>query len=171
MDDDVFNGLNVKEFLRLEWPDYFMAHALLAAFRSPDPSTQVGCVLVKNNRIKGEGYNGYPIGVEPFTWERDPKADFMDSKYTYVVHSEVNAVINTSREDCVGATAYMTLFPCNICAGIMISVGVKEIIYFDDKYHDMDFSKASRKLLRAANVPFKQYDGVIDKLWIERIKP
>jgi dCMP deaminase len=168
--NDVSNGLSTEEFLRLDWPDYFMAHAMLAAFRSPDPSTQVGCVLVKDNRIKGEGYNGYPRGVEPFCWQRDPKAPFLDSKYSYVVHSEVNAVINTSREDCVGSTAYMTLFPCNVCAGIMISAGVKEIIYFDDKYHDMDFSKASRKLLRKAKVPFNQYDGIIDKLWVERRK-
>jgi len=156
---------------RLKWKDYFMAHAMLAAFRSPDPSTQVGCVLVKENRIKGEGYNGYPAGVEPFTWERSPKADFMDSKYTFVVHSEVNAVLNTSREDAMGSIAYMTLFPCNVCAGIMISAGVKEIIYFDDKYHEMPFSKAARKLLRAARVPFRQYDGSIDRLWIERNKP
>jgi dCMP deaminase len=155
---------------RLSWEDYFMSHAMLAAFRSDDPSTQVGCVLVKDKRIKGEGYNGYPIGVEPFTWNRDPEADFMDSKYTYVVHSEVNAVLNTSREDAMGSIAYMTLFPCNICAGIMISAGVKEIVYSDDKYHDMPFSKAARKLLRAAKVSFKQYDGYISKLWIERNK-
>lgn len=155
---------------RLDWPDYFMGHAMLAAFRSPDPNTQVGCVIVKNKRIVGMGYNGYPIGVEPFTWNRDPNADFMDSKYNFVVHSEVNAVLNTSREDAMGSTAYMTLFPCNHCAGIMISAGVKEIIYLDDKYHDVDFSKAARKLLRAAKVLFKQYDGALDKLWIEKRK-
>jgi dCMP deaminase len=153
---------------RLPWPDYFMCHALLAARRSSDPSTQVGCVIVKDNRIVGMGYNGYPRGVEPFTWNRDPDADFINSKYTYVVHSEVNAVMNTPREDCRGATAYMTLFPCNHCAGIMISAGIKEIIYFDDKYHDLPFSKAARKLLRAANVPFTQYEGIVDKIWIEK---
>lgn len=159
----------IKEaFKRLEWADYFMAHAMLAAFRSPDPSTQVGCVIVKKNRIAGMGYNGYPRGVEPITWERSPSAPFLESKYTYVVHSEVNAVINTPREDVVGSTAYMTLFPCNVCAGIMISAGVKEIIYFDDKYHDMDFSKAARKLLRAATVPFTQYEGDIASLWVGR---
>jgi len=153
---------------RLPWHDYWMALAMLGSFRSPDPSTQVGCVLVKDQQMAGMGYNGYPRGVEPFTWERDPKADFMDSKYTYVVHSEVNAVLNTSREDAKGSTAYMTLFPCNVCAGIMISAGIKDIVYFDDKYHDVPFSKAARKLLRAANVPFTQYEGIIDKLWIER---
>lgn len=158
----------MEAFKRLEWHDYFMAHAMLAAFRSPDPSTQVGCVLVKENRIVGMGYNGYPRGVEPFTWERDPSAPFLESKYNYVVHSEVNAVINTSREDVVGSTGYMTLFPCNICAGIMISAGVKDIVFFDDKYHDMDFSRAARKLLRAAKVPFNQYEGEINTLWIEK---
>lgn len=159
----------IKEsFKRLEWHDYFMAHAMLAAFRSPDPSTQVGCVLVKGNRIVGMGYNGYPRGVEPFTWERDPSATFLESKYTYVVHSEVNAVINTPREDVVGSTAYMTLFPCNICAGVMISAGVRGVVFFDDKYHDADFSKAARKLLRAAGVPFNQYEGVVNSLWIQK---
>jgi dCMP deaminase len=153
---------------RLNWNDYFMSHAILAAMRSDDPSTQVGCVLVKQKAMKGMGYNGYPKGVEPFTWERDPKADFMESKYTYIVHSEVNAVINTSREDCFGAKAYVTLFPCNVCAGIMISVGIREIIYLDDKYHDMPFSKAARMLFRAARVPFRQYDGSIEKLWVEK---
>jgi len=160
--------MNLEATTRLPWNDYFMAHALLAAFRSPDPSTQVGCVIVKEHRIKSEGYNGYPVGVEPFTWNRDPDAKFIDSKYSYVVHAEVNAVVNADREDLKGATAYMTLFPCNHCAGIMISAGIKSIVYFDDKYHDMDFSKAARKLLRAVNVPFIQYDGIIDKLWIEK---
>lgn len=156
----------------LPWHDYFMCHAMLAAWRSSDPSTSVGCVIVKDKRIVGMGYNGYPRGVDPddFTWNRDPKAPFLESKYSYVVHSEVNAVLNTPRDDCRGATAYMTLFPCNHCAGIMISAGIKDIVYFDDKYHDMDFSKAARKLLRAANVPFTQYDGIIGKLWIERMK-
>jgi dCMP deaminase len=153
---------------RLPWKDYFMAHAILAAFRSPDPSTQVGCVIVKNNRIVGMGYNGYPRGVEPITWERDPNAEFLKSKYTYVVHSEVNAVINTPREDCMGATAYMTLFPCNHCAGIMISAGIKNIVYFDDKYHDMPFSQAARILLISAGIQYEKYDGVIDKIWIEK---
>lgn len=157
-----------KSINRLAWHDFFMSHALLAAFRSPDPSTQVGCILVKDKRIVGMGYNGYPRGVEPFTWNRDPDAEFLDSKYTYVVHSEVNAVLNTPREDCRGATAYMTLFPCNVCAGVMISSGIKDIVFFDDKYHDMPFSKAARKLLRAADVPFTQYDGIVDKIWVER---
>lgn len=155
---------------RLPWHDYFMSHAMMAAFRSPDPSTQVGCVLAKDKRIVGMGYNGFPRGVEPFTWDRDPETPFVNSKYTYVIHAEVNAVLNTSRDDCRGATAYMTLFPCNVCAGVMISAGIKDIVYFDDKYHDMDFSKAARILLRAANVPFTQYEGIIDKLWIERRK-
>lgn len=153
---------------RLNWEDYFMAHAMLAAMRSPDPSTQVGCVIVKENRIVGEGYNGYPRGVDPLTWNRDPAAPFLDSKYNYVVHSEVNAVINTEREDLKGSTAYMTLFPCNVCAGVMISAGIKKIVFSDDKYHDMDFSKAARKLLREAKVPFEYYSGTIDKLWIEK---
>ncbi len=163
------DSLKLKEAVtRLPWHDYFMSHAMLAAFRSPDPNTQVGCVLAKDKRIVGMGYNGFPRGVEPFTWERDPDTPFVDSKYTYVIHAEVNAVLNTSRDDCRGATAYMTLFPCNVCAGVMISAGIKDIVYFDDKYHDMDFSKAARKVLRAADVPFTQYDGIIDKLWVER---
>lgn len=150
-----------KDFERLPWYDYFMSHAILASFRSPDPSTQVGCVLEKNNRIVGTGYNGYPRGVEPFTWERDLKAPFVDQKYSYVVHAEVNAVINAERADVVGSTAYMTLFPCNVCANIMISSGVERIVYLDDKYHDMDFSKAARRILDAAKIPYKQYGNKI----------
>jgi len=153
---------------RLNWTDYFMAIAMLSAYRSCDPSTQVGCVIVKNKRIVGMGYNGYPVGVEPLTWERDPKVDFCESKYSYVVHSEVNAVLNTSREDCKGATAYMTLFPCNTCAGIMISSGIKKIIFSNDKYHDMPFSKASRILLRAAKIPFEYYSGSVANILVER---
>ena len=155
---------------RLPWKDYFMGLAMMAAFRSPDPSTQVGCVLAKENKVAGTGYNGYPKGVDPFTWERSLDAPFVDQKYSYVVHAEVNAVINAERADVVGSVAYMTLFPCNVCANIMISAGVKEVIYFDDKYHDMDFSKAARRILRAAKVPFRQYDGVIKKLWVEKIR-
>ena len=145
---------------RLEWYDYFMAMAMLAAKRSPDPSTQVGCILVRDKRIIATAYNGYAPGVEPITWNREPGAPYLESKYTYVVHAEQNAIANCAREgvSTIGSIAYVTLFPCVTCANMMIAAGVEKIIYLDKKYYDMDFSIAARKVMDAAEPPVTYHE-------------
>lgn len=134
-----------------------MGIALLSAMRSKDPSTQVGaCIVGKNNKIVGIGYNGFPIGCndDEFPWER--KADNInDTKYPYVVHAEANAILNSTK-DLHGARLYVGLFPCNECAKLIIQSGIEEVIYLSDKYKDTDSTKASRKMFKNAGVKERQ---------------
>ena len=100
----------------LSWEEYFMGLAILSAERSKDPSTQVGaCIVDENNKIISVGYNGAPIGFDDdndMTWERE--GDFLNTKYAYVCHSELNAILN-SKIPVKGCKLYVTLFPCNEC--------------------------------------------------------
>jgi len=132
-----------------------MAHVI--AERSKDPSTQAGAVIVDpNNVVLGLGYNGFPRGIEDekLTWERE--GDFLDTKYAYVVHAEENAVYNANASTENGIL-YCTLFPCNECAKTIIQKGIKEVVYEDDKYHNQDIWKASRRLLDEAGVKCREY--------------
>ncbi len=95
----------------ITWDEYFMGVAILSAYRSKDPSTKVGaCIVNQKNKIVGVGYNGFPIGCddEALPWERD--GDFLDTKYPYVCHAELNAILNSSCDlsDC---SIYVALFP------------------------------------------------------------
>lgn len=134
-----------------------MGIALLSAQRSKDPNTQVGaCIVGKNNKIVGIGYNGFPVGCndDEFPWERN--ADKInDTKYPYVVHAEANAILNSTK-DLHGARLYVGLFPCNECAKLIIQSGITEIIYLSDKYEDSDSAKAARKMFEKAGVKKRQ---------------
>ena len=141
----------------ISWDEYFMGVALLAAMRSKDPSTQVGaCIVDKDNRILSTGYNGFPSGCsdDEFPWERD--GGFCDTKYPFVVHAELNAILNARGKNLTGAKIYVALFPCNECAKAIIQSGIKEIIYLSDKYAETDGVKASKRMLNAAGVKFTQ---------------
>ena len=146
----------------LNWDEYFMSLAHLSAVRSKDPSTQVGAVIVdSNNRVVGLGYNGFPRGCDDnkFSWERE--GEYLDTKYAYVVHAELNAILNANKliENC---RLYVSLFPCNECSKAIIQSGIKEIIYESDKYKDLDQFKASKKMLESAGVKLRQLDYEID---------
>ncbi|MFC1687502.1 cytidine/deoxycytidylate deaminase family protein [Patescibacteria group bacterium] len=146
----------------ISWDECFMRMTHVIAARSKDPSTQNGAVIVNPNMIiVGLGYNGFPRGLkdEEFPWERE--GDFLETKYAYVVHAEENAVYN-SNDQTDGCTLYTGLFPCNECAKTIIQKGIKEIVYESDKYHDQDIWKASRKLLDAAGVTYRQYTSAFE---------
>lgn len=150
----------------ISWDEYFMGIALLSAQRSKDPSTQVGaCIVDKNNKIVGTGYNGFPRNCsnEDFPWERE--GNFIDIKYPYICHAELNAILNstTNLENC---KIYVGLFPCNECAKAIIQSGIKKVIYLDDKYHDTPSHIVSRKLFNASNVEFEKVKLATDKLEI-----
>lgn len=141
----------------ISWDECFMRMSYVIASRSKDPNTQVGAVIVNNdNVVVGLGYNGFPRGIknEDLPWDRD--GDLLNTKYPYVVHAEANAVFNSnaSTRDC---RIYVKLFPCNECAKILIQNGITEVIYEDDKYHDVDIFVASRKLLDRAGITYRQY--------------
>lgn len=134
-----------------------MGVALLSAKRSKDPSTQVGaCVVNEDKRIIGIGYNGFPTGCkdEDFPWGKTDE-NRLNTKYPYVVHAEPNAILNCS-SNLKGATLYVTLFPCNECAKLIIQSGIKHIVYMSDKYRNMESDIASRKMLDAAGVTYSK---------------
>lgn len=140
----------------LNWDEYFMGLAHLSAKRSKDPSTQVGAVIVsKEHRVVGIGYNGFPNGCEDddFPWDRE--GDFANTKYPYVVHAELNAILN-SIQNLKGCSIYVSLFPCNECAKAIIQSGISRIVYESDKYASTDGTIASKRMLCAAGVELVQ---------------
>ena len=143
----------------INWDEYFMGVALLAAKRSKDPSTQVGaCIVSTDNKILSIGYNGFPIGCsdDDFPWEKtDTSPDH--NKYLYSTHSELNAILNYRGGSLDGTKLYVTLFPCNECAKAIIQSGIRTLIYMDDKYADTDGVIASKRMLDAAGVRYFQY--------------
>lgn len=141
----------------ISWDEYFMGVALLAAQRSKDPSTQVGaCIVDSNKRILSTGYNGFPHGCsdDDFPWNRDESLG--ETKYPFVVHAELNAILNASGKSLAGATLYVALFPCNECAKAIIQSGIKEVVYLSDKYNGTPSFVASRRMLGAANIKLTQ---------------
>jgi dCMP deaminase len=137
----------------LSWDEYFMGVALLSAQRSKDPNTQVGaCIVDPRNKIVGVGYNGFPTGCsdDEFPWERE--GALLDTKYPYICHAELNAVINKISADLYGCRLYVALFPCNECAKVIIQAGIGEVVYLSDKYEDTDAVRASRRMFSAAGV-------------------
>ena len=141
----------------LDWDTYFMSLAHLSAMRSKDPNTNVGAVIVDNlHRIVSIGYNGMPRGCDDseFPWGRE--GDYLDTKYPYVVHAELNAILNSDRP-LNGCTVYVSLFPCNECAKALIQAGIKEVVYESDKYADSENTIASKHMLNSAGVTLRQF--------------
>ena len=142
----------------ISWDEYFMGIALLSGERSKDPNSQVGaCIVSPDNKILSIGYNGFPIGCsdDEIPWDRE--GDFVDTKYPYVCHSELNAILNYTGSTLKQSRIYVTLFPCNECAKAIIQSGIKEVIYMSDKYKDTDSVKVSKKMLDMAGVKYTQY--------------
>lgn len=144
----------------ISWDNYFLSVAKLSGMRSKDPSTQVGaCIINEKKKIVGVGYNGMPYGCDDseFPWERE--GDFEETKYPYVVHAELNAILNstTNLENC---KIYVSLFPCNECAKAIIQSGIKEVIYDNDKYNGTAADNVSKRILTAAGVRFRKIDSV-----------
>ncbi|XP_057233875.1 deoxycytidylate deaminase isoform X1 [Malurus melanocephalus] len=136
----------------LEWPEYFMAVAFLSAQRSKDPNSQVGaCIVNSENKIVGIGYNGMPNGCsdDVLPWTRTG-ANRLETKYPYVCHAELNAIMNKNSADVKGCSMYVALFPCNECAKLIIQAGIKEVIFMSDKYHDTTEMTAARRMFDLA---------------------
>ncbi len=143
------------------WDEYFMGLAHLSALRSKDPNTQVGAAIVdENHRVVSVGYNGFPTGVsdDEFPWSRE--GDVLTSKYAFVVHAELNAILNSQRS-VRGCTIYVSLFPCNECAKAIIQSGIKKIVYESDKYNGVDTNIASKRMLKAAGVELVRISNTI----------
>lgn len=142
-----------------------MGVALLSAKRSKDPSTQVGaCIVNDKNKIVGAGYNGLPIGCHDDNFPWDKEGEFLDTKYPYVCHAELNAILNNIGMDLHGCKIYTALFPCNECTKAIIQSGIREVIYLSDKYAHNDIFKASKKMLETAGVAYRKVESTINNL-------
>ena len=152
----------------ISWDEYFMGVAKLAGMRSKDRGTQVGaCIVGQDNKILSMGYNGFPIGCsdDEFPWERE--GDTLKTKYPYVTHSELNAILNYQGGTLQNAKMYVTLFPCNECAKAIIQAGIKTLVYDCDKYSDTASVIASKRMLNAAGVRYYKYDSTGRTVQIE----
>jgi dCMP deaminase len=149
----------------ISWDEYFMGIALLSACRSKDPGTQVGaCIVNRQNKIVGAGYNGMPMGChdDEFPWSK--QGGFLETKYPYVCHAELNAILNNIGMDLHGCKIYTALFPCNECAKAIIQSGITEVIFLSDKYNGQDSAIASRKMLETAGVVCRKVESSIEEL-------
>ena len=151
----------MKRIDYINWQQYFMGIAMLSAQRSKDNSTQVGaCIVNGENKIVAVGYNGMPNGCndDEMPWERIAD-DELDTKYPFVCHAELNAILNRNSANLNGCTAYVTLFPCNECAKAIIQSGIKKVIYLENKYADTNSVKASILLFKKCGIEFEQYQS------------
>lgn len=159
-------GKTKKRSDYISWDEYFMGIALLAAKRSKDPSTQVGACIVDNaNVILATGYNGFPKGCsdDEFPWDREGEI----TKYPYVVHAELNAILNAQGKDLRNARIYVALFPCNECAKAIIQSGISEVVYLSDKYADTPGVKASKLMLKTSGVKLTKFEPKMEALELD----
>ena len=155
MSDDLHQTASGKRRDVISWDEFFMSVAIAAQRRSKDPNTQVGaCIVSPENIIISTGYNGMPKGCsdDEYPWAREGE----QTKYPYVVHAELNAILNANGRDLRGSRLYVALFPCNECAKAIIQAGVKEVLYLSDKYNDTMLNLASKRMLQSAGVKFTQ---------------
>ena len=142
----------------ISWDEYFMGVAQLSGMRSKDPNTQVGaCIVSQDNKILSMGYNGFPAGCsdEAFPWARE--GEELETKYPFVTHGELNAILNYRGGSLEGTKLYVSLFPCNECAKIIIQSGIKEVIYLSDEDDGKDTNTAAKMLFKTCGVSYRQF--------------
>jgi dCMP deaminase len=116
---------------RLSWDEYFSKIVQVTSERSPCDRLQVGCLLVNNNRIISQGYNGF--------LPRCPHQSIVRNNHEQAtLHAEQNALIDCAKRgvSCKGCTAYITHYPCIICCRLLLAAEIKEIKYLNDYKND-----------------------------------
>ena len=166
----------MKKEKYVSWDTYFMSIAIVSSFRSKDPKTQTGaCIADADRKIIGVGYNGLPRGCgddEGF-WKDDDN-DVYNSKHSYVIHAEKNAILNSITRDLRGASIYVTLRPCDNCAQAIVQVGIRKVVYLNAKEGRKhgEIGKAVERMFGSAGVELVRYDGldVKDKNFIGKLE-
>ncbi len=146
----------------LSWNEFFIAICYVCSLRSKDPNTKVGaCIVDSNNRIISTGYNGLPLNLkdENYPWNNRNKNSILNSKYTYVIHAETNAIL-FARKNAKNCRLYVTLFPCSQCVKLIIQSEIKYIFYVSDKYNNSDDNIAAKKMLKDANVLYQKINEI-----------
>lgn len=126
---------------RPTWDEYFKKICLVTKERSSCHRLQVGCLLVKDNRIISQGYNGFLPGCPH-------KSIVRDNHEQSTVHAEQNAICDCAKRgvNCNGAIAYITHYPCIICCKLLLASGIKEIKYIEDYKNDELIMEYCRQL-------------------------
>ncbi len=150
----------IKVQSALDWDQYFMLQAMVASFKSKDPSTKVGAVFVDefNHQIT-MGYNGFVAGINEnmLPWGKETSVSIEHQKYAYVVHAEANAILHSPRS-LEGSTAYVTLFPCHECAKLLASSKIKEIVYLSDKHCHTESNRISKRIFDMMKIPYRSLE-------------
>lgn len=160
--------VDLKRTDYISWDQYFMSIALLSAERSKDPNTQVGtCIVSPDHKVLSIGYNGMPTGIsdEDLPWDRE--GAFGDSKYAYVCHAELNAILNNPGYDLSDAILYTSMFPCNECAKAIIQSGIKEVVYYSNKYPYSDSTAAAKLMFALAKVKTREYPNTVREITLK----
>ncbi len=160
--------MNTKRKDYISWDEYFMGVAHLSGMRSKDPNTQVGsCIVSQDNKILSMGYNGFPCGCsdDEFPWQRE--GEDMDTKYPFVTHSELNAILNYRGGSLEDTKLYVSLFPCNECAKAIIQAGIRTVVYDSDKYDGSPSNRAAKRMFDAAGVRYVPYHRTGRQITIE----
>ena len=162
--------MSAKRSDYISWDEYFMGVAHLSGMRSKDPNTQVGaCIVSPDNKILSMGYNGFPKGCsdDEFPWERENPEDKNLTKYPFVTHSELNAILNYRGGSLEGTKLYVSLFPRNECAKAIIQAGIRTVVYDSDKYKGTPSNRAAKRMFDAAGVEYVQYSKTGRMIHIE----
>tara|TARA_B100001287_G_C22677696_1_gene528575 strand:+ start:946 stop:1353 length:408 start_codon:yes stop_codon:yes gene_type:complete len=116
---------------RSTWDDYFTKIVSVTSERSPCLRLRVGCLLVRDNRIISQGYNGFLPGCPH-------QSIIRDNHEMATVHAEQNAIADCAKRgvSCENCTAYITHYPCIHCARLLLASGIKEIKYINDYKND-----------------------------------
>ena len=154
-----------KEYL--SWDEYFMGLAFLSSMRSKDPSTQGGaCIVDEDRKIIGIGYNGFPMGSSDDNMPWNKEGDFLETKYPYVVHAELNAILN-SIKSLKNSIIYVTHFPCNECAKAIVQAGIRKVVFYSDKHKNLDSTRASKMIFENAGVEMSHLEMDINEINIK----
>ena len=141
--------------MSIGWDEYFMLQAMVASFKSKDPTTKVGAVFVDQQQHQiTMGYNGFVAGLDEtqLPWGKEGSVGLEHQKYGYVVHAEANAILHSPRP-LSNSRVYATLFPCHECAKLIASCKVSEVIYLSDKDQGQESNRIAKKIFRLAKIP------------------
>jgi dCMP deaminase len=131
---------------RINWDDYFISTALLISCRSPCNRLHVGCVLVYNNRIISAGYNGFLPGANH---QSIILTEGNNTNEQATIHAECNAIADCANRgvSTIGATAYITHYPCINCFKILVAAGIREIKYLHEYKNDSNVEKLIKSMI------------------------
>lgn len=148
----------------MSWDVYFMSVAILSSFRSKDPKTQNGaCIVNKDKRIIGVGYNGLPTGLDDDNtqfWNDSDDSDIVNSKHSYVVHAEANAIYNRNEVKGKNSTLYVTFFPCRECAKAILQNNIKKVVYLNRKEHHTEINRTVETMFENAGIEHINFNNL-----------